>query len=402
MPLLPPHRAYTIAKVKQRDVPFSYWPFAKMSRRMALQSTLFSTDPWAIMRHSVRSTSQTGARDEAIAVLEQAQDYYRAVTSAAVAASKPVLLYYCYLNIVKAFLLHRGKQTTYEKAQHGLSEQLPAGKRELLDAFLMAFPTTAAIPATPAILATATTPAKPAIAAQEAKINVFDDFLQELRGTGLTSATKFNLVSVMPQIVPGHRLWMAASGKPERFVSIQRIEFAQATGSNDLWVNVVLDKADLTRLSCSQARCVSESGLLPKWLSVQTPENFEPSDGILFQQSTTIPFGLHPSQELNHLADAIRPHLWSTILSVPPYRRYYLYMCPTAEKDERLPQLLSMYALMYYLGSITRYKPQHFDKIVEPPFGGFIQSCLEDQPRQFLYMMASEFAKQEVTQPALV
>jgi hypothetical protein len=346
---------------------------------MALQPTLFSTDPWTIMRQAIKTDTPTGAKDEALALLEQAQDYYRATVSSSVAAAKPVLLYYCYLNTAKAFLLHRAKRTTYEKAQHGLEETLAqvSKPRELHDAILIAH-------------------------ASGSKINVFPDLYAEIAGTSLTGKPQFKLVNLIPQIVPGHRQWEAASGKPERFVSIERIELAHSTISNDLWVNVVLDSADLTRLDCPQGRCLQESGLDGAWRNVRTPPDFAPIKGVLFEQMACTPFGQHPSQEIQNVVSTIRPHIWCTILNTPPYRRYYLYLCPQAETSERLPQLLSMYALMYYLGSITRYRPQHFDKIVADPFGGFIQSCLEDQPRQFLYLMASEFAKQEVTQPALV
>ena len=93
----PPHRNYNLAQVKGRNVPFSYWPVRKMSRRMAVQSVLFSADPWAIMRQCIRTTAPVVAKPEALALLEQAQDYYRAATSADTFAAKPVLLYYCYL-----------------------------------------------------------------------------------------------------------------------------------------------------------------------------------------------------------------------------------------------------------------------------------------------------------------
>jgi hypothetical protein len=127
------------------------------------------------------------AQDEGLALLEQAQDYYRAATTAAVAAAKPVVLYYSYLNTAKAFLLHRGRRVSYEKAFHGLAERVGPGGRELLDAYLEAYPS------------------------QVGTANVFDDLLTELSGAGLTANRKFDLPRVMPQIVPGHRLWVAAS-----------------------------------------------------------------------------------------------------------------------------------------------------------------------------------------------
>jgi hypothetical protein len=102
------------------------------------------------------------------------------------------------------------------------------------------------------------------------------------------------------------------------------------------------------------------------------------------------------------VVDIVRHHLWRTILIMPPYRRYYLYAAPAAEHPQVLPQVLSIYTLTYYLGSIVRYRPHHFDVILEGEYGPFIEAFLNDQPAQFIYLMASEFAEKEVTKAAIV
>lgn len=98
----------------------------------------------------------------------------------------------------------------------------------------------------------------------------------------------------------------------------------------------------------------------------------------------------------------VRHHLWRTVLSTPPYRKYYLYPAPTPEQAQVLPQILSICGITFYLGSIVRYRPHHFDKILEGMYGPFIEAFLNDQPRQFIYLMASEFAEKEVTRAAIV
>jgi len=60
------------------------------------------------------------------------------------------------------------------------------------------------------------------------------------------------------------------------------------------------------------------------------------------------------------------------------------------------------YAITYYLGSITRYRPHHFDSILEGSFGPLVEAFLNDQPAQFRYLTASKFARREVTRAALV
>lgn len=76
--------------------------------------------------------------------------------------------------------------------------------------------------------------------------------------------------------------------------------------------------------------------------------------------------------------------------------RYYLGDFPPLE---RLPQLASIYAVMFYLGSITRYKPYDFDRIVEGRYGWLVGEFLATQPQQFLYLLASTMAGTDVVQP---
>jgi hypothetical protein len=102
------------------------------------------------------------------------------------------------------------------------------------------------------------------------------------------------------------------------------------------------------------------------------------------------------------LVATLRHKLWRTVLATPPYRKYYLYAAPPEEHLQVLPQILSIYAITYYLGSITRYRPHHFDAILSSSFGPFIEAFLNDQPSQFIYLMASEFAEKEVTKAAIV
>ncbi len=76
--------------------------------------------------------------------------------------------------------------------------------------------------------------------------------------------------------------------------------------------------------------------------------------------------------------------------------RYYF---GAFNKRERLPQLCSMYAAMFYLGSITRYKPYDFDRIVSGRHAWLVNEFLATQPEQFLYVLASTLAGVEVVRP---
>ncbi len=112
----------------------------------------------------------------------------------------------------------------------------------------------------------------------------------------------------------------------------------------------------------------------------------------------TTKYGNH----LQQLFDILRPVLWATVATVPPYRRHYVYLRPTTEAPYVLPQLLSIYALAYYFGSITRYRPHHYPSITDSAFGPRVQDFITGQPQQFLYLLASEFAKREIAKPSIL
>jgi hypothetical protein len=86
---------------------------------------------------------------------------------------------------------------------------------------------------------------------------------------------------------------------------------------------------------------------------------------------------------------------------INPYRRYYVYLAPPAEHGDVLPQILSTYTVMYYLGSIVRYRPQHFDSITGGKYGPRVEEFINGISAQFIYLMASEFVLRQVTRPAL-
>ncbi|GAB2678270.1 hypothetical protein GCM10027194_08120 [Thalassiella azotivora] len=96
----------------------------------------------------------------------------------------------------------------------------------------------------------------------------------------------------------------------------------------------------------------------------------------------------------------LRDVLWQTVTSQPPYRRYYLYLAPAGET--RLPQWLSIYSLMFWLGSLSRYQPLDLLSAFNGGHGPFLREFLETQPQQLLYFMASEFGQQDVAKAAVV
>jgi hypothetical protein len=282
------------------------------------------------------------------------------------------------MNLVKAYLLTKGGYASLDTAKHGLSEKLTPGGTELVDAYLEAFPVSGT------------------------NLNLFDAFLKVVAGRALSVQSRYDLKVLMPQIVLGHRLWADAVGQEERFLQLPRIDFVHNKTNKQIWLDLFAYRGVLGRLGLSQSDLLQGAGLNSSFRVVEPGENIGGDKLIRLEQTGPLAYTDRPSDRVPGLVAVLRNKVWTTVLNTPPYRRYYLYVCPTAEQPFVLPQILATYALIYYLGSITRYRPHHFDAIMSGEYGPFIAAVLNDQPMQFVYLMASEFSEQEVTKAAII
>ena len=380
MPRLPESTPGERVLIKGRPLRFSFWPVHRGTRRFGLQSNLFALDPWTLIRERIRQHCPQQALPEATATLEQAADFFKSSQLAAVSAARPLQLYYCFMNLAKSLILTKGLAPTFDKAQHGLSEQIRPGGTELKDAFLVAFPS----PNT------------------QNERQVFAELHKLSMGTNLAGRTTYQLSALLPQVLPGHRLWADAVGKQERFISIHDIRVMEDRTTNQVWIDLVFVADDLTRLGITHKKLLDEARLTGSFREVKSDEFFEGRRLIRFEQMTKTNYTHRASDEIQSLVESVKANIWVTVNAAQPYRRYYVYLAPALEAAEVLPQILSVYAITYYLGSITRYRPQQFQKLLVGAFGPRIEEFISVQPLQFVYLIASEFAEQEITRPALV
>ncbi len=74
-------------------------------------------------------------RTEALAFLEQAQDFYEAATDRM--SANPLLFYYSFVNLGKALLRTRGFSGSLDQAMHGLSERRTGTGIELANSIVV-------------------------------------------------------------------------------------------------------------------------------------------------------------------------------------------------------------------------------------------------------------------------
>lgn len=329
MPRLPPPRSGEGVRVKDRPLNFSFWPMYRTTRRYGLQAHLYATNPWALIETSIKKRCPSSSKDEALACLLQAEYFYRGASAASEWAAKPLPLYYSFMNLAKAFSLTESVRRSFDQAQHGLGEKLSAGRRELLDAFLEAYPS------------------------RGKRANVFADFLRALSGQRLTANARYEMVNLLPQIVAGHRLWCDAAGKRERFIALESVPIMHKPTTRDLWLELRLYRDDLTRLNLSRRTLLTEARLSGQFHEVAGQTDSVSGRYVIhLEQINTRRYTSRPSDEIPDLIRDMRHYLWATVTTIPPSRRYYLYLAPTSEQRQVLPQLLAIYGVVFCLGSI--------------------------------------------------
>jgi len=357
--------------VRNQTVDFSYWPVAKTTRRYGLQTRVFTTDPWAVMAEGLAEMRPKSSREAALAFNAQAEDFYEASQSSKLPYAKPLLLYYSFMNLVKALLLMDGKVTPSYRPRHGMSEN--ANLRQVEGARITVYPSS------------------------KTSRQIFADFYTLMTGSGLAKKKSLRLGYLLPQILFGHRLWCTAARQDERFVTVQRFEFMNDPNGRELWLRFFVRRGELARVDTTQHDFVRMAGLAGSWHLVHVDQ----SEDLCIEQKTPEPYTHRPSDVLLEVTNKLRQSLWSSVLLHPPYRKYYLYLAPPGERGAVLPQLLSMFVVMFFLGSITRYRPHHFERLLDSHYGAHLLGALNEIPAQFIYLLASEMLKREVTKASI-
>lgn len=378
MPRVAQPREGETLMVKDRVLPFSFFPVTRGVRRYGLFDVLFAVSPWAVMQGAINDQiADPEQKAEALSFLEQGRDFYE--TAAGPMAANPLLFYYAFLNVGKALLRTLGYGGSLDQATHGLSEQLVAGGTELSDSVVIVRDDNAN------------------------RVSVYSELVERLGFPRPQHNETYPVPELLAQVVVGHRLWKEAARRTERFLSLDEIEIVHDAGARELWLRLYLPRGDLRRYDITRRRLLAESQLEGLFREVDIGPTGGNLDHVCFEQLAATSYSGRPTDVVQALVDGMRPYLWRIVSSVPGtgYRRYYLHLTPPSEAH-RLPQLASMWTLLFYFGSVVRYRPQMFDRIAEGRFGAVATEFVSAQPAQLLYLLASEMCRRDVAQPAIV
>lgn len=379
MPQLPIARRGKKLVSKNALVEFSYFPTYRRTRRAGVHTKVYTTDAWAVIKAAVRRSCPAIDRPTAFALVDQAEEFYRAAVNAQGHYGKPLLFYYSFMNLAKALCLHRGNRSVLGKSQHGLED---ANNRaaNLVDVTLNAFPSDTTV--------------RPS---RGPRINVFHEFLLSATGTGLRAQATYVMRDVLASSLVGHRLWTEAVDSQDRFLKLVSIDIMHDNASRTLWLRALIKKSSLSKNGLSRAQ-VTNDGFGTGWRHVRLRGNAD-NDLAIWEQAQPVTYTHRPSDVLEQLGDAARRVFYRSLTTSEPFRSYYVYVPPAGYAKPH--QLAARYLLLFFMGSVTRYHPADFTNYLDGEFGPFLAEFLASEPSQGLFEMACLFVRREVVSVGL-
>lgn len=366
--------------IKGRELDFSFYPMTRSSRRWGIHSMLYAADPWAVVAGSVNESITTASeRAAASSFVRQAREYFTAAERASSIETRPLLYYYSFLNLAKAIAMARGRSGLVGKVSHGVAVVGGTGH-------------------TPGA-------AKIQVGASSAALggpkSAIDELHHALEG-GPVPTGEYSVSEIIAQSVVAHRMWREAFSRPrvERFIPVEMIRFRHDSSGGQIWLDVLLRRVVLHARGRGLTETLRESGLDAQFRGVVDPDPTVTSDFHVLEQLVPTGYSGRAADVVVEAVKGLRPFVWQTITAAPPYRRFYLYLSPLAER--RMPQWLSIYSTLFWLGSLTRYQPVELFDALEGKYGPFFREFLETQPKQLLYILASDLKRQDVTRAAIV
>ncbi len=354
-------------RVKDHEVEFSYFPTTKgVASRAGLQVKTYTTDAWSVVTAAVRQVSSKSNRKSAIAFSEQAYEFYQAAEASSTVRAKPLLLYYCFLNLTKALCLTKGNDSIIGPAYHGLQETKNSEKKLVS--------------------------AKVIVKKNKGQISVFEQFCNEVIGAAPSPGDQYRVRDLIGCSLIGHRLWCDAVNRSDCFFRVDPIEMIHSKEKKQIWLRAFIERGTITRADL-KASDVTKMGFGEGWDLVKTPA--EKSESLFcWEQSEVFDYSRTPAERLDEIAAVAKATFYRSLTVSEPFRNYYVYSRP--ERFKKYHQMASRYVLLFFLGSVTRYHPADFDSYMDDDLGPFLSEFLASEPSQMLFEFASYFANREV------
>lgn len=324
---------------------------------------VITADPWAFLSYLAVTGLPAEQEGEAQAFIEQAFDFYEAAQNPQL-GSKPLLYYYSFMNLAKAAILIR-QISLPPAAKHGIGDPRANNRTRLrFEGQRISMPARA-----------------------HDHSEIFPEFLQIL-GADTSRSRTIRVVDLLQLLPSIHRTYVSVTKSAPIFLPVSRFELRHFR--RQVWARLVLDRHDKEVITVlSPLRQSRGFGSLLEQVESENDEE------LWFETDSVTGHRRGLDRGIIELANRLRRLNMACILTANGYRFYLA----NVGRAQYLPCLAASYAVIFYLGSITRYKPHYFDKIVGGKFKWVIEELLATEPVQFLYKLASILAGVDVVRP---
>lgn len=333
---------------------------------------VLTSDPWhflkAWLRKSIseirKSNDHRAKLQKALYFAQLAENFQKAANLTEL-PTKGTLAYYSVLNLVKTFLLVKDYDLETSIEYHGLS--LPSDKSKEL---------------------------KISPSPSGVGINIFHEFAKQM-GSPVQSGGTIHLDEMISEIVEVHEmcfnLGKLNTGK-RKFLPVE-IKILTNSGSfNKLLYEIGFEKKNSMLMRTDKFN----RGELASKLILDQVDSTRPN-WVIYKSKMKLRY-THKSDrswKSNYqiICDEIENLKVVTILTRRGYR-YYLNLQPCRYKSS-----VYFFALMYYIGSVARYRPTLNEEILEGDYSAILNEIMTTSTKQFLYFMVSKITQKVCAVP---
>ncbi len=304
---------------------------------------LIISDLWAFWDYVIKKKNTD--KKFLLSLLEQAKNFYNAAENAPL-STKPLLFYYSFLNLAKIVLnleYNYGERIHY---LHGISERNHNSFRR------------SGITLQPI---------------EKGKIKVASELYKLFNGVTIDTNTTINLKSLLSHNVGIHRAYSEIYRQNEAFCKLSNVEYFKNGMQIGMKAKIQCDGRDITTLK-------------------NLGYTIEKIDNIPYIIETLQTSRYHPAREDYHSLSQqiLAKGIWYYVGD----NGYTMYL--SKQKQHRYPTEMIIYWTIFYLGSITRYRPNLFKEIFNDMEQWLMSEFLTTQPKQFLYLTTAKMLGQKV------
>lgn len=331
-----------------------------------------TSDPWHYLKawlkkqiSEIKKTTEHRKRLEKALYFAQLAESFQKAADLTELPTKGTLAYYSVLNLVKTFLLVKDYDLETTVEYHGLT--LPSDK---------------------------TTELKISAATNGNGINIFHEFAKEM-GCSVQPGTTISLDEMISEISEVHEmcynLGKLKTGKRKFLPIVIRI-LTNKPYRNKLTYEISFEKKNSKLMRTEKL----DNGQLQVKLTKEN-DDVKRKDWNIYRAKSLLNFTQKSDSSWRNnyriICKEIEELRVVSMLTRHGYR-YYLNLQP-----EKYKSSVYFFSLMYYIGSVARYRPTVNEEILEGDYSAILNEVMHTCPKQFLYFIVSKITKKVCAVP---